>query len=56
MLLRKDAHTGRLSMEDVLALGTAGKGADREGYRAGFLRLVESVRRITAGDPHLSSR
>ncbi len=56
MLLRKDAHTGRLTLEDVLALGTAGKGADKEGYRSGFLRLVESVRHITADDPHLSSR
>jgi Ca-activated chloride channel family protein len=44
MLLRESPHAGDLGMSDVLALARAGLGADPEGFRAGFIELVERAR------------
>lgn len=43
MLLRDSEHKGEATYEQVLALARAGKGQDPEGYRAEFLRLVETA-------------
>lgn len=41
MLLRNSEHKGTASYAQVLGLARAAKGADHEGYRAEFIRLVE---------------
>ena len=41
MLLRNSEHKGNASYAQVLGLARAAKGADDEGYRAEFVRLVE---------------
>lgn len=41
MLLRNSEHKGSASYAQVLGLARAAKGADDEGYRAEFIRLVE---------------
>ncbi|MEA5114217.1 MAG: VWA domain-containing protein [Geobacteraceae bacterium] len=41
MLLRKSEHMGSASYAQVLGLARKAKGADNEGYRAEFIRLVE---------------
>jgi Ca-activated chloride channel family protein len=41
MLLRNSEHKGNASYAQVLGLARAAKGADDEGYRAEFIRLVE---------------
>ena len=43
MLLRDSEYSGELSLGDVLALARGSIGEDSEGYRAEFVRLVESV-------------
>ncbi len=42
MLLRGSKFKGGLTFEDVIALGKGSKGGDTEGYRAEFIRLVET--------------
>ncbi len=44
MLLRSSEHCGDLTIAEVLDLAAAGQGRDREGYRAEFVRLVETTR------------
>ena len=43
LLLRESEYRGDATYPQVLQLGKAAKGADTEGYRAEFLRLVETV-------------
>ncbi|MEM6783314.1 MAG: von Willebrand factor type A domain-containing protein [Bacteroidota bacterium] len=43
MLLRRSAHAGDATYEDVLALARDGRGADPNGYRGEFIRLVETA-------------
>ena len=40
-LLKGGTYTGAFSYDDVLALARNAKGADRHGYRAEFINLVE---------------
>lgn len=51
MLLRNSAAAGDASYEQVLETAQAATGEDPDGYRAGFLELVDAVRVI-----QLSSR
>ncbi|MEL6445719.1 MAG: von Willebrand factor type A domain-containing protein [Bacteroidota bacterium] len=43
MLLRGSDHAGDTTYEDVLALARDGRGADPNGYRGEFIRLVETA-------------
>jgi Ca-activated chloride channel family protein len=47
MLLAKSDFTGTYNYEKVLELARSAKGADREGYRAEFIRLVETTPLLT---------
>ncbi|MEI7892696.1 MAG: VWA domain-containing protein [Myxococcales bacterium] len=47
MLLRGSEHKGAATYGLVRSLATAGKGPDREGYRAEFLRLVDLADKLT---------
>jgi Ca-activated chloride channel family protein len=49
MLLRDSRHAGRASYEDVLELARGALGRDEHGDRAGFVRLVQSTRRLARG-------
>ncbi len=40
MILRDSPHRGSATLDGVLELGEEGRGADREGYRSEFLKLV----------------
>lgn len=40
MLLRQSEHKGDLTLSQVKALGQAGKGPDKEGYRQAYLELL----------------
>jgi Ca-activated chloride channel homolog len=46
MLLRGSAHAGEASYAGVLQLARGALGSDRDGDRAGFVRLVQSSRRL----------
>jgi Ca-activated chloride channel family protein len=46
MILRDSEHRGSITTEQVLRLAERGLGADRQGYRRGFLDLVHSYRRL----------
>ena len=46
MLLRDSAHKGNLTFDQVLSLGEAGKGTDKEGYRAAYLELVKAAQQL----------
>jgi len=48
MLLRDSEHKGQASYRQALALAQGARGADREGYRAEFVRLV-AVSELLAG-------
>lgn len=43
MLLRKSEHKGTASYEMVRSLAESGRGEDKEGYRAEFIRLVDTA-------------
>lgn len=47
MLLRNSAHKGKSSVEEILRLAQEGRGADVEGYRGEFIKMVEQYRNIT---------
>jgi Ca-activated chloride channel homolog len=47
MLLRNSPHQGTLSWLDVRRLAERGQGADRDGDRAGLLRLITAAERLT---------
>jgi Ca-activated chloride channel family protein len=51
MLLRQSEHRGSITPQQVLALATEGLGADRGGYRHGFVELVRAYDEI-AGVRH----
>jgi len=44
MLLRDSPHKGKATWDDALQLAKTSRGADLEGYRAGFVKLVEQAR------------
>ena len=46
LLLRESKHKGSASYDAVIARAQAARGADREGYRGEFVRLVEQSRRF----------
>jgi Ca-activated chloride channel family protein len=48
MLLRDSKYKGRSSYGQVLQLARNSQGADLEGYRAEFIRLVEQSRGLSA--------
>lgn len=50
MLLKDSQHKGKSSYDMILSLANDSKGQDKEGYRAEFLTLVESVKKRTGKD------
>jgi len=44
MLLRESPHVGTYSLDQVIRLASRSRGEDERGYRAEFVRLVETVR------------
>lgn len=46
MLLRDSEHKGTASLDSVIEMALNSKGADEEGYRGEFIRLVKTVRDI----------
>jgi len=48
MVLRDSEYKGTASLDEVLRLANQAKGEDREGYRAEFIRLVESCKTLVA--------
>ncbi|HQL96482.1 MAG TPA: VWA domain-containing protein, partial [Candidatus Hydrogenedentes bacterium] len=51
MLLRRSAHAGTASLDLVLQLAEAGKGADLDGRRAEFISLVQTTAALMGGAP-----
>ena len=49
MLLRNSEFKSAASYEEVIALARKAKGPDPEGYRAEFIRLVESAGSLAKG-------
>ena len=47
MLLRDSEHRGSMSVDRILALAADGVGPDLDGYRQGFIEIVEAYRDIT---------
>jgi Ca-activated chloride channel family protein len=47
MLLRDSEHQGDMSVEEIFRLAESGLGSDPDGYRRGFLEMVEAYRSIT---------
>ena len=41
MLLKHSPHLNTFSAADIIKLARKGRGQDREGYRAEFIKLVE---------------
>ena len=56
MLLRKSQYKGSATYADVLALARAMRGADLEGYRDEFLRMVETSRTLSGEAPQAIAR
>ncbi|MDQ6801255.1 MAG: von Willebrand factor type A domain-containing protein [Acidobacteriota bacterium] len=54
MLLRHSPHKGTATFADVLALARAMRGADLEGYREEFLRMVETSRTLLGEGPQVA--
>lgn len=54
MLLRDSEHKGSASYDAVIAAARGAKGADSEGYRAEFIRLVEMAARLGGPGRELS--
>jgi Ca-activated chloride channel homolog len=48
MVLRDSEYKGAANFDEVLRLANQAKGEDREGYRAEFIRLVESCKMLVA--------
>ena len=44
MILRDSRHRGNASLEDVVSLASGARGTDPDGYRAEFIRLVQSAK------------
>lgn len=51
MLLRDSDHKGQATYSSVLALARGARGADEEGYRAEFIRLVETAATLATSRP-----
>ena len=49
MLLRDSEHRGSFTAQQVLALAEDGLGDDTDGYRRGFLRLVQAYQSLSVG-------
>jgi len=43
MILTDSKHKGKLTLDDVLVNAKKSKGADNQGYRAEFIRMVEKA-------------
>jgi Ca-activated chloride channel family protein len=50
MLLRDSEHRGTVTFDRVIALARGSRGDDPEGYRAEFVSLVETARRLMTPD------
>lgn len=48
MLLRNSEHKGSTTFDDVLAMARAAAGPDAEGYREGFLLMVEATKNLSS--------
>jgi Ca-activated chloride channel homolog len=48
MVLRNSEYKGTANFDEVLRLASQAKGEDKEGYRAEFIRLVESCKTLVA--------
>ena len=48
MLLRDSPYKGRFTYEDARSMASAARGADPEGYRAGFVALVDATSKAAA--------
>jgi Ca-activated chloride channel family protein len=44
MILRDSKYRGTATLSDVITLASGARGSDPDGYRAEFIRLVESTR------------
>ncbi|MFH0945235.1 MAG: VWA domain-containing protein [Planctomycetota bacterium] len=51
LLLRESSYLGDFGYQQVIELAYEARGEDPGGYRAEFLRLVETARRIASGEP-----
>ncbi len=49
MLLRDSEHKGSITAAQVMDLAESGLGRDEDGYRAGFLRLVQAYQSLEVG-------
>ena len=46
MKLRQSQFDNKASYDTIIDLANAGRGADKEGYRAEFIRLVEAYKSL----------
>ena len=44
MILRNSKYSGNATVEDVVSLASGARGTDPDGYRAEFIRLVQSAK------------
>jgi len=44
MILRDSKYRGQASVEEVISLASGARGADPDGYRAEFIRLVQATK------------
>ncbi len=49
MILRDSPYKGNATLGSVLELAEAGKGEDKQGYRAEFIELVRTARGLVEG-------
>jgi Ca-activated chloride channel family protein len=56
LVLRDSEYKGNATLDDVLRAAKQSVGEDPNGYRADFIRVVESARRLGRGEPSESSR
>ncbi len=49
MILRDSDFRGSVTLDEVRTLAEAGRGDDPDGYRSGYIALLEDYRRMTAG-------
>ena len=56
LVLRDSEYKGNATLDDVLRAAKQSVGEDPNGYRADFIRVVESARRLGHGEPTLEGR
>jgi Ca-activated chloride channel family protein len=56
MILRDSDYRGDVTLEQVRRLAENGRGDDPDGYRAGFIALLEDYRRMVGGEQDDASR